>query len=60
MIIRMGYNEYLITPDKLEIEIFFKGEPVGLVNVKDVENGAYDELIDAHFDELSEIINTRL
>ncbi|MCP4113231.1 MAG: hypothetical protein GY749_48170 [Desulfobacteraceae bacterium] len=55
--IRMGCNEYLITSDKLEIEIFFKGQSQGTVHVQDVINGGvYNILIDAYFEELYEVV----
>ena len=57
MIVKMRYNEYLVTKDKREIEIFFRDTSVGIVNVSDIKNGVYNELIDAHFSELQEIVD---
>ncbi len=59
MIIRIGHNEYLITPDSREIEIFFRGEPVGIVRIDDVKNCVFTELIDAYYDELREVLNEK-
>ncbi len=60
MIIRKGYNEYLVT--EKEIEIFFKDESIGVVSIDDIraciqDNDLInDNLIDAYFEELAEII----
>ncbi len=57
MIIRKGHNEYLLTGDEKEIEIFSKNESLGVVRVSAVKNCDFgNDLINCHFDELKEVV----